>query len=72
VKTIIHVNQQTIARNRKTGSNLPPLIARTYKGAKHGHTLTIKGPCEIKHSPHNPLKCGARVWIETTSEVIIV
>lgn len=68
-KTIIHVCQQTIAKNRKTGSNDPPLIVRTYKGAKRFHTVQIDGPSEIKHSPHNPLSCGARVWVETISPV---
>ncbi len=70
MKSIIHVNQQVIARNRKTGSNDPPLIVRTYKGAKQAHTIEIRGPSRIVNRPHKPLKCGARVWIETESEVI--
>jgi hypothetical protein len=69
MKTIIHVDQAAIRRNRKEGTNHPPLIVRTYQGAKRAHTIKINGPCEIKHSPHKPLKCGARVWIETECEV---
>lgn len=69
MKTIIHVNQHIIAHNRKTGENLPPLIVRTYKGSVNAHTIKVHGPCEIINSPHNPLDCGARVWIETQSEV---
>lgn len=70
MKTIIHVNQQVIQRNRKTGSNDPPLIARNYKGSTQAHHIQINGPSKLINSPHCPLKCGARVWIETQSEVI--
>lgn len=69
MKTIIHVNQQVIARNRKTGSNDPPLIVRTYKGAQQAHTVEIMGPSRVVNRPHNPLACGARVWIETDDQV---
>lgn len=71
MKKIIHVNQATIVRNRKTGSNDPPLIVRTYKGVEHGHRVEINGPSVLVNSPHKPLKCGARVWIETESEVVV-
>lgn len=71
MKTIIHVNQAVIVRNRKTGANDPPLIARSYKGVKHGHNIEINGPSVIVNRPHKPLACGARVWIETTSPVVV-
>ena len=70
MKSIIHVDQATIRRNRKFGTDDPPLILRTYKGSKRFHQLEINGPSRIINSPHRPLKCGARVWIETTSEVL--
>ena len=69
MKTIIHVNQQVIARNRKTGQNDPPLIARNYKGSTPCHEIEILGPAKLVNRPHDPLPCGARVWIETQSEV---
>ena len=69
MKTIVHVNQQVIARNRRAGTNEPPLIVRTYRGALQAQEIEIMGPSKIVHSPHKPLKCGARVWIETESEV---
>lgn len=71
MRTIVHVCQATIARNRKTGSNDAPLIVRTYKGTRRAHTLRITGTVELKHSPHKPLPCGARVWIETQDTVEI-
>lgn len=69
MKTIIHVNQQTIVRNRREGTNDPPLIVRNYKGVRHAHDVVIKGPSRVINRPHDPLSCGARVWIETASEV---
>lgn len=70
MKTIIHVHQQIIAQNRKYGTNEPPLTVKTYKSRRRAHTAEILGPCKIIHRPHDPLPCGARVWIETESEVV--
>lgn len=71
MKTIIHVNQAVIARNRKTGENAPPLIARNYKGSTPASEIEILGPSKLVNRPHDPLPCGARVWIETQAEVRI-
>jgi len=71
MKKIIHVDQFTIKRNRKNGTNDPPISVQTYKGVTKAQSVTILGSSVIKHSPHKPLKCGARVWIETNSTVII-
>lgn len=70
MKTIVHVNQAVIARNRKTGENEPPLIARNYKGSTPAHNIEILGPSTIVNRPHDPLPCGARVWIETNATVV--
>jgi hypothetical protein len=71
MKSIIHVNQAVIARNRKTGENKPPLIVRTYKGSTPAQEVEIRGPSKLVNRPHAPLACGARVWIETTAEVVV-
>jgi len=70
VKTIIHVNQHKIKANTKNGTNDPVLTVKTYKSNVYAHTAEIKGPSRIVHSADKPLSCGARVWIETESEVI--
>jgi hypothetical protein len=72
MKKIIHVNQQVIARNRKTGANDPPLICRTYKGSHVGTGMSWNGETHLINSPHHPLPCGARVWLETHAEVFII
>lgn len=79
MRTIIHVHQQVIAINRKNGTNEPPLTVKTFAStarnarpirSRRAHEALVTGPCRIIHSPHLPLPCGARVWIETESEVI--
>lgn len=72
MKKIIHVHQNNIRSNiHKEPEDLkPPIIVKTYKGSEHFFELEITGPCKIFYRPHDPLSCGARLWIETTEEVI--
>jgi hypothetical protein len=71
MKTKIHVNQHIIKRNAKTGEREPVLTCKTYKENTYGHEVSIKGPSKVVYRPDKPLSCGAKVWIETESEVII-
>jgi hypothetical protein len=71
MKTIIHVNQHVIKSNRKDGVLDPVLTVKTYKDNRYAHEVEIQGPSKVVYSPDKPLSCGAHVWIETTSEVII-
>jgi len=68
MKTIIHVNQHNIKANAK-GANKPVITVKTYKSNDYCHEAIIEGPCKVVYSPDKPLSCGARVWIETESEV---
>jgi hypothetical protein len=68
--TRIHVNQHHIRANAKDGGDRPVLTVKTYKGNTTCNRVTINGPSEVVYSPDKPLSCGARVWIETTGEVI--
>jgi hypothetical protein len=70
VKKIIHVNQHIIRKNNKTGQRCPVLSVKTYKDNVKLNGVLIAGPCKVIYSPDNPLPCGARVWIETESEVL--
>ena len=71
IKTIIHVNQHVIKSNAKTGERKPVLTVKTYKSNTYAHEVTINGPSKIVYSPDKPLSCGAKVWIETTAEVLV-
>ena len=69
----IHVNQHIIRRNSKTtdGVTEPPLTVKTYKDNTKCNEVEILGTSKVVYSPDKPLSCGARVWIETKSEVIL-
>lgn len=66
----IHVNQHNIRAN-KDGGNRPVITVKTYNDNQYGHAVEILGPSKVIYSPDKPLSCGAKVWIETTAEVII-
>lgn len=73
MKTFIHVNQAYIRSNKKVepDERVPVLTVKTYKSNTYANNVTIEGPSKVVYSPDKPLSCGARVWIETTSNVII-
>jgi hypothetical protein len=66
----IHVDQHVIRRNKKNGTDDPPLSVKTYKDNIKCRKILIDGPSSVIYSPDKPLSCGARVWIETTACVI--
>ena len=72
MKTRIHVNQHNIKANRKDGENRPVITAKDYKQNRYGHEVQINGPSKVIYSPDKPLSCGAVVWIETESDVLVL
>ena len=72
MKKYIHVNQHVIKANTKHNKNDPVLTVKTYKSNDYGHEVEIDGPCKVVYRPNKPLSCGAKVWIETKSEVKIL
>lgn len=72
LKKKIHINQHEIKKNRKDGGDRPVITCKTYKSNDYAHEVEINGPCKIIYRPDKPLSCGAHVWIETDSEVIIL
>ena len=71
MKTVVHVNQHVIKANRKHDKCDPVLTCKTYKSNTYAHEVEIRGPCRIIYRPDKPLSCGAHVWIETDSEVLL-
>ena len=69
MKKRIHVNMHVIRKNLKTGERNPVLTVKTSKSNTYAHEVHIDGPSKVIYSPDKPLSCGARVWIETDSEV---
>ena len=72
MKTIVHVNQHVIKANVKNGENNPPLTVKTYKTNTYAREVKLPAGCRVVYSQDKPLSCGARVWIETEGEVIIL
>lgn len=71
MKTIIHVNQHTIKKNRKTGERKPVITVKNYKSNRYGKRVRIKGPSTVIYSPDKPLSCGAVCYIETNADIEI-
>ena len=71
MKTIVHVNQHNIKKNRK-GEDLPVLTCKTYKSNDYAKEVLITGPARVVYSPDKPLSCGAVCWIETQSSVEVI
>ena len=71
MKTRIHVNQHKIRSNKKNNLNEPVITVKTSKSNTYAHNVEILGPAKVIYSPNKPLSCGAKVWIETESEVLI-
>ena len=69
MKKRIHVNQHKIKSNNKYGTKEPVISVKTYKSNSYCYQVEIDGPCRVIYSPDKPLPCGARVWIETNSNV---
>jgi hypothetical protein len=72
MKTIIHVNQHAVRANAKNGTQDPVLTVKTYKSNTYANEVTIKGDSKVVYSPDKPLSCGAKVWIETNSQVEVL
>lgn len=77
VKTVIHVNQAVIRKNRKTGSRDAPLTVKTYKTnqyASEGEILDQSGNvvARVCYTTDAPLSCGATAYIVALGEVRVV
>lgn len=73
VATVIHVNQQKIRKNIHNHQSLEPVIS-IKQGKKDicCHEVEILGPSRLVYQPHNPIHCGARLWLEVDPGVKII
>lgn len=70
----VHVNRQTIDRNRKHGLDEPPVCYRKGRRGKavYAHEIELVNG-RVKYSAHTPLlPCGARLVIETDEEPKVI
>lgn len=73
MSTIIHVNRQVLAMNATDGLNRPVYtVKKGYNGKpRYAREVIINGPCRMVYDGRQ-LKCGARAWIETDSDVELI
>ena len=77
MKTKIHVNQKHIRSNKAKGTDLPVITVKQGRKNTYCNEVEILGPSKIIYGgagcDAKPiLGCGARVLIETESEVKIL
>ena len=73
MKKYIHVNQQKIRSNKKHGTNDPVITVKEGRTNTYCHSVEILGPSKVIYGGNDKplLNCGARVVIETESEIKI-
>ena len=70
---IIHVNRQNIAMNRQDGKNRPVYTIKTkgHAKARYAKEVEIQGPSRLVYNSEG-LKCGAKAYIETDSNIVLI
>jgi hypothetical protein len=68
----IHVNAKLIRWNLKHNEKVS--VCRVQEGSKSRYCngVVISGPSVMVYRPDKPLSCGAKVWIETESPVVLI
>ena len=66
----VHVNQRLL-RRAVAGEDVYPYTVQ-YKGKSHPcYDVIINGPSRAINAIQTPLSCGARLYIQTTGEVLL-
>lgn len=68
---IIHVNRHHIAMNAKDGGDRPVYTIKDNGKIRYARGIQILGPSELVPQGRQ-LKCGARVWIETNADIVLL
>ena len=73
-KTYIHVNQHVIRSNKKNNEDKPVITVKQGSKNTYCHEVEVLGPSKIVYGGNDKplLSCGARVVIETESDINIV
>lgn len=77
LKKRIHVNQHNIRSNKTKGTDLPVITIKEGRKNTYCNEVEILGPSKIIYAGNGCdikplLSCGARVVIETESEIKII
>lgn len=69
---IIHINRNVIQRNNKRDEHEPVIRVEDKGKVVYCMEVVIKGPSRMVYRPEKPRPCGAKLWIETDSEVDLI
>jgi len=69
---IIHINRNIIQRNNKRGEQEPVVRVEDNGKVVYCMEVVIKGPSRMVYRPEKPRPCGAKLWIETESEIDLI
>lgn len=72
MKHIIHVNRSHIRLNTKDGGNRPVYTVKSGKKIRYAREINILGSSKLVYNKSKPLSCGAKAWIETSSELELI
>ncbi|MDJ0723921.1 MAG: hypothetical protein QNJ38_02295 [Prochloraceae cyanobacterium] len=72
VKQKLSSTRNAIARNRKKNSKEPVISIKKGKSNTYAKEIQIVGEAIVVYKPDRPRPCGAVLWIETYSEVVIL
>jgi len=68
----VHVNQHNIRANKKNDNyELPVITIKTSDENYKCFGVEFKGESDLIYRPEKPLACGAKVWLETTAELVL-
>lgn len=72
--TCIHINKNLIAQNhhKKPEDRVPVISVKKGSSNVYAWDVEVQGSCRIVYRHDSPKNCGARVWIETYSEVKLI
>ena len=69
--TRINVNQHYIRSNSNHGTNKSVIRVESRGVIRYFHNLEINGSCKLVYRPDKPLSCGAKLWIEVKSDIML-
>ena len=72
MKSLVHVNQHIIKSNHKNNENKPVITIKQGGKTLYAWGVDFKGSSKLEYHESDPLSCGARVWISTNDDIILL
>jgi hypothetical protein len=69
---IIHINRNIIQSNAKHGTDNPVCRVEHDGVVTYCMEVNILGPSSLVYRPDSPRPCGAKLWIETEADLIML